>query len=585
MIYPKPKTFEEKDGICTVSLKKCENHHDFYKSNREMIEFVPNAMLGKDSYILTADSGAITVSASCECGVYRAMTSLYQLSKSGEMKCCRIEDETQFENRGYMLDISRCRMPKVENIKKLIDLLSELKYNEFQLYMESFCFKYSAFPKYTEDFDCLTPDDIIELDRYCAERYIELVPNQNCFGHMKTWLSEKEFSHLGVGNGEEETATLNILLPETYEFVDKLFGSLLPYFSSKRVNIGLDEAYGLGKYQLEKVCREKGQDIVFTDWLNKVSDLCEQKYGKSVMFWSDMIINYPETFRHIPENAVALNWGYDLIQSAMMEKSCMDLKRKGVKYYVCPGNATWLSFTGRFDVMSFNVRTCAEAGRNNGAAGYLLTDWGCEEGHMHFPVWSLVPCALAAQYAWYDGVPQNGGMLKAELIRNAQKYIDNRFFGGKNVSEYLYRLQQYYLLEPERIHSSTMCGLIFRKPLTETECPEFFDLKNLCDDFYFDNVIYYVNRVLEDVHRLDIDGQLKREIIINARMVILAEELCKVRKHGGASKEKTYELVKLIDDIAEEYKLLWTNINFEKGMEDYLEQLADRRRELLEMIL
>ena len=98
-------------------------------------------------------------------------------------------------------------------------------------------------------------------------------------------------------------------------------------------------------------------------------------------------------------------------------------------------------------------------------------------------------------------------------------------------------------------------------------------------------MIYYVNRVLEDVHRLNIDGQLKREIIINARMVILAEELCKVRKHGGASKEKTDELVNLIDDIAEEYKVLWTNINFEKGMEDYLEQLADRRRELLEMII
>lgn len=583
MIYPKPKLFEAKEGLCATELKKCSNHHDFYLENREKIQYKPNAMLSEDAYTLCVERDAITVTASCECGVYRAMTSLYQLAKNGSVSCCRVEDETQFKSRGYMLDISRCRMPKVETIKKLIDLLAELKYNEFQLYMESFCFKYSAFPQYTADFDCLTPEDIVELDRYCAERYIELVPNQNCFGHMKTWLNEKEFAHLGVGEGEEATATLNILLPETYDFVDKLFGSLLPYFSSKKVNIGLDEAYGLGKYQLEEACKTRGQDMVFTEWLQKVSDLCEKKYGKSVMFWSDMIINYPETFRHIPQNAIALNWGYDLIQSAMMEKSCMDLKEKGVRYYVCPGNATWLSFTGRFDVMSFNVRTCAEAGRSNGAEGYLLTDWGCEEGHMHFPVWSLVPCALAAQYAWYDDIQQNGGMLKPNLIRNAQAFIDDRFFEGKHVSEYLYRLQQYYLLEPERIHSSTMCCLIFRKPLTETECPEFFDLKNLCDDFYFDNVICYVNRVLDDVYQLDINEQFKREIIINAKMVILAEELCKVRRHGGVAKDKAESLIQLIDEISLEYKVLWDNINFEKGQEDFLCQLADRRCEIVKM--
>lgn len=584
MIYPRPKLYEQRDGVCTVAFKKCGGHHEFCLINRDLIKYVPNPLLGADAYILDIEPNAVTVTASCECGVYRAMTSLWQLSLGGGIPCCRAEDETQFENRAYMLDISRCRMPKVENIKKLIDLLSELKYNEFQLYMESFCFKYSAFPKYTADFDCLTPDDIVELDKYCAERHIELVPNQNCFGHMKTWLDEEEFAHLGVGDDKESTATLNVLLPDTYEFVDKLFGSLLPYFTSKKVNIGLDEAYGLGRYQLEEECNTKGRDVVFTDWLNKVSDLCEKKYGKSVMFWSDMIINYPETFHHIPENAIALNWGYDLIQSALMEKSCMDLNAKGVKYYVCPGNSTWLAFTGRFDVMSFNVRTCAEAGRNNGAAGYLMTDWGCEEGHMHFPVWSLVPCALAAQYAWYDGVEQNGGMLKADLIRNAQEFVDNKFFGGKCVSEYLYRLQQYYLLEPERVHSSTMCCLIFRKPLSVSDCPEFFDLKNLCDDFYFDNVIWYVNRVLDDVYKLDINEQLKREIIINAKMVILAEELMKVRRSGCVTADKAEELKSLIDDISAEYKVLWNNINFEKGMEDYLDQLADRRRELTGMI-
>ena len=38
------------------------------------------------------------------------------------------------------------------------------------------------------------------------------------------------------------------------------------------VNIGLDEAYGLGKYNLEDICNEKGREHVFMDWLNKLAD-------------------------------------------------------------------------------------------------------------------------------------------------------------------------------------------------------------------------------------------------------------------------------------------------------------------------
>ena len=66
----------------------------------------------------------------------------------------------------------------------MIDFLAALKYNEFQLYMEGDCFKYAAYPKETADFDCLTPEDIEELDAYCRQRFIDLVPNQNSFGHM-----------------------------------------------------------------------------------------------------------------------------------------------------------------------------------------------------------------------------------------------------------------------------------------------------------------------------------------------------------------------------------------------------------------
>lgn len=36
----------------------------------------------------------------------------------------------------YQLDISRCKVPKMETVYRIVDILSSLGYNQFQLYME-----------------------------------------------------------------------------------------------------------------------------------------------------------------------------------------------------------------------------------------------------------------------------------------------------------------------------------------------------------------------------------------------------------------------------------------------------------------
>ena len=586
-IFPIPVKEEYDGGVYLVKETAAEENlvafYEKVKDGNRDITFFCKGLLQEEGYEIRITKQGVEVDYAAECGKFRALTSLRQLLKAGaELPCGVITDYPQFERRGYMLDISRCRMPKVETLTELIDLLADLKYNEIQLYMDNFVFKYDAFPEVTADFDCLTAEDIEYLDQYCADRFIDLVPNQNSFGHMGAWLARPEFAHLGLSDGVAKADTLNPLLEESIAFMDQLYGSLLPHFRSKYVSIGLDEAYGLGKYQTEEACEKYGPDNVFMDYLNKLSELCETKYGKTVMFWSDMIANYPESHGRIPKNAIALNWGYDLIKSSMMEKRSMDLAKLNVPYYVCPGTCTWLSFTGRFDVMSFNVRTLGEVGRAHGAKGYLMTDWGCGEGHMHFGVWSLVPAALAGQYAWNVGAPQNGGTLKNDYIYAAESYIDRTVFKAP-VSRILYRMQQYYLQEPERVHSSTMCCLIFRKKLTETVYPYFFDLKKCGDDFYFDNVIAYMKKNLESLEAVDFDEQLKREITVNVRMVIMASELMKVRLHQTVTTEKCEEICSDLDWIIKEYETLWRMRNYEKGVEDFVGQMQRKQKELREL--
>ena len=107
---------------------------------------------------------------------------------------------------------------------------------------------------------------------------------------MYTWLRKPDFHHLGLFENNEETpSTLNPLLDESFEFMCNLYKSLLPHFSSEFVNIGLDEAYGLGRFQSAEACKEKGKGQVFMDWLNKLNDHIKENYGKKISDLSNVM--------------------------------------------------------------------------------------------------------------------------------------------------------------------------------------------------------------------------------------------------------------------------------------------------------
>lgn len=586
MLYPKPakaeffaETYQVKGSYNKDTLVVFFNR---IKNGNEDVTVTIAPLMEKEAYTLTINEKGALIAASCEEGIYRAATSLLQLIKKQKGNICyaQIEDKPQLPHRGYMLDISRSRVPKMETIKYMVDFLSGLKYNEFQLYMEGECFKYSAYPEPTANFDCLTPEDIEELDRYCKERFMDLIPNQNSFGHLTPWLKHEQFKHLGLYEGDMNPDTINPLLDESLEFMDNVYGSLLPHFTSQYVNIGLDEAYGLGRFQMEEYCKTHDKGEVFMDWLNKLNDLANNKYGKQVQFWSDMIYNHKELYDRIPKNATVLEWGYDLIETQLMTEHCIMFQNAGLNYYVCPSNNTYLSFTGRTDVSNFNIRTAAELAVKYGASGLLLTDWG-NGRHPHFHVWSLLHCALAGQYAWNVGGGQRGSNFKWPLIEGAEAYVDDYAFGGAPVSRILYRLGNYYLLEPERVHNGTMCGQFLWYPISKTSYFGAYDLKDRGDVFSFDNVSKYVTKLVGDIEKLEFDAQMKREILLNSRMAIFSAELCKIRVGYEPSNEEIDALVAMYDYIVAEFYELWCLRNYERGVESFLSRIECHRADLL----
>lgn len=294
---------------------------------------------------------------------------------------------------GYQLDISRCKVPKMEVIYRIVDILAAQGYNQFQLYTEH-TFAYPQHKPVWEEASPMTPDEIRALDRYCADRGIELVPNQNSFGHLEHWLKHPGYNDLAEapfggtlykkwGYISEMPKALCPTDPRSLVFLEGLYAELLPCFKSKLFNVGCDETIELlddnepSLIRSAAAVKEKGAHRVYVEFLNKIHKLCT-KHGHTMMFWADIILQKPEYLPDLPKDVICLNWGYEAKHD--FEKETAALEKSGRDFIVCPGTSAWASLSGRTANMMANITNAVGAAERHGALGVLLADWG-DGGH------------------------------------------------------------------------------------------------------------------------------------------------------------------------------------------------------------
>lgn len=298
-----------------------------------------------------------------------------------------------FKYRGYMLDISRDRVPTMSTLRLIVDLLARCNYNQLQLYTEH-AFAYAGHEDVWEDADPVTSGDVAKLQAYCEMQGVELVPNQNSFGHMERWLVHPRYNALAKypkggamtpwGEVKKFPTTLDPANPGSIALVEDLFSQLLPHFKSTFFNIGCDETFEIA---------DPGE---YLDFLLKVMEAA-RRHGKRPMFWGDTILRHPESISRLPKDAIALDWGYEA--NHPFEKEAAAFAAAGLDFYVCPGTSAWRSLAGRVENMRENLEAAERVGRLYGAKGYLLTDWG-DAGHWQPLAASLPGIILAGSFAF-----------------------------------------------------------------------------------------------------------------------------------------------------------------------------------------
>lgn len=347
----------------------------------------------------------IRVEASTQEGLFYGVCTLQQLLQQcgNSLPCLEIDDWPDLDERGVMLDISRDKVPTMETLFYLVDLLASWKINQLQLYTEH-TFAYHAHPEVWADASPMTGEQILELDAFCRERFVKLIPCQNTFGHMARWLTHPRYQPLAEtmdafpvpwGNSQGPFSLCPID-PGSLQLVEGLLQELLPHFSTSQVNIGCDETFDVGQGRSRDVCQQRGRERVYLDYVLSVREIARQQ-GRTIQFWGDILAEHPELCQELPRDVTILEWGHEADHP--FAEHCQRLAEAQIPFYTCPGVSSWLSLGGRVTNALENLRNAAEAARTYGAAGYLITDWG-DMGHWQpLPV-SFIGYVAGAAYAW-----------------------------------------------------------------------------------------------------------------------------------------------------------------------------------------
>lgn len=385
---------------------------------------------GKQEYKMTLCAKEIKVVASSQAMAFYAVQTLKQILKFGYCDFSEIYDAPDFENRGFYLDITRGRIPTLETLKELVDNLAYYKINMLQLYVEH-TFPFKEYDGIYQRTGFISSEEIVELDKYCIENFVEFVPSLSCFGHLYELLSDERYKHLcELENYKDRTVfwcermghhTIDPSNPESFELIKSLIDQYAPLFTSDKFNICCDETFDLGRG------RNAGKDKarLYVDFVRKILDYVKSK-GKTPMMWGDIISAHSELIDDLGDGVLFLSWGYSANQGP---ESIKKVEAAGKPQYVCPGISNWTSLIEQPQISVPNITKMTKYGYDAGAIGVLNTCWG-DYGHIS----SIYACMYGAIF----------GAAKSWNANCEYRYFDNSmdklYYGYKGASKLMKKI-------------------------------------------------------------------------------------------------------------------------------------------------
>jgi len=432
-----PADYQPKGSVVredfVYSLGKAAEHHE---------------KIGEEGYSLIITEEGISLKAKDLGGYLYGIDTLNQIIRQSadRIGCMKIYDEPVLKNRGLMLDLSRGKVYKREYLMSLVELMAKMRINILQFYVEhTFAFKHHE--EIHKGSGPLTEEDILVVQEKCEEYGIELQANLQSLGHMNRILTREKYMDLSES---DMFWSLDTTSEESYRLLDELYSEYLPLFKSDYVNVCSDEPYDLGKGKSGETGLDHGE--LYFNHILRLREIAG-KYGKKLMIFGDVIKDFSEFAKRLPDDIVYLDWIYD---PKPRYGTPALFKATDKPYWVSPGTGSWNSLFPRLDGSITNIVNLITEGIAYDTEGMLLTDWNDHGGYAQ-PAPTYYTYAYAAAVSWTGEDPG-----RKSVGRWIDHILDLEGFG-----EAVIKLAEIYRLPPMWSKNRSQCVMaLFDEPLT-----------------------------------------------------------------------------------------------------------------------
>lgn len=306
----------------------------------------------------------------------------------------------KFDKLSVFVECSTGNTPRVKTVKKLIDMLSEMGYRELYLGCTD-AYKIEGEPYFNYKRGGYTAADFREMDAYAAAHGMELVASIQTLAHLHYLKKHDVYKEL--------FDTEDILLvgdERVYAFIEKMLGAISAGISCRRIHLGFDEAFTLGKGEYLRRNGYRDPKQILLDHLERVADIAGKKFGYTCEIWADMLLEEragsltaQQIAARLPENVRLIAWNYTMREEDQLRRyleackaSGREVSFAGAAWKICgfaPSNRYSIS------VALSQMKVCSEMGIGR----YMLTLWS-DGGGMVSDFAVLPALYAAAEYAY-----------------------------------------------------------------------------------------------------------------------------------------------------------------------------------------
>ena len=364
-----------------------------------------------EGYVLVTEArpdgnGRVDVVAASAAGLYYGAQTVAQLVAPGGTRLlgARIRDWPAMRWRGLHDDLSRGPVPTLAYQKRQIRVLAAHKMNVYSPYFEH-TFAYASHPVFAPPGGAMTPAEARELAAFARRHHVEIIPEQQTFGHLHQVLKWERYTPAGESPRSQAFAAGD---SAAIAFARATFAELDSAFPGRVLHIGGDETFELGRGRsAERVARE-GLGAVYVDHVRRVSDAL-RPLGRRLMLWGDLGTNHPELVGTLPRDLIVVPWVYDRLPS--YDRWIAPFTGAGFETWAAPGVSNWWRLYPNYAIGFDNVRGVARDAQRLGAAGLLVTTWDDFGEQLFEQTWAGV--LLGAAAAWQPGAADADAFLDA----------------------------------------------------------------------------------------------------------------------------------------------------------------------------